>query len=149
MIDKDVRDPRGRTIGWVEDVLFEASSGKLLCMIVAAKAPDVASKIRKRATLLGASVLIGVIIYGIVYFYPVLISALPLLGIVVVVHNAVAFATGAAAGRVLSQLKGLGGAAAIAAVWGVWDLVAGGAIAAYFRAMDKARATDYDAEATT
>ena len=148
----------------------------VLGMVVAAKAPDVAKKIRKRATLLGASVLIGVIIYGIVYFYPVLISALPLLGTVVVVHNAVAFATGAAAGRVLSptratrraltfelgiqnaglalvillsQLKGLGGAAAIAAVWGVWDLIAGGTIAAFFRAMDKAKATDYDAEATT
>ena len=142
-------------------------------MIVAAKAPDVAQRIRKRATLLGAGTLIGVIIYGIAYFFPVLVSALPMLGGVVVIHNAVAFITGAAAGRVLSQrtstrralvfelgiqnaglalviligqLKGLGGAAAIAAVWGVWDLIAGGSIAVFFRFVDSRRSSDYDAE---
>ena len=142
-------------------------------MIVAAKAPDVAKRIRKRATLLGAGTLIGVIIYGIAYFFPVLISALPMLGGVVVIHNAVAFITGAAAGRVLSrrtathralvfelgiqnaglalviligQLKGLGGAAAIAAVWGVWDLIAGGSIAVFFRFVDSRRSSEYDAE---
>jgi BASS family bile acid:Na+ symporter len=92
---------------------------------------------------------------------------------VVVIHNALAFATGAAAGRLLSasvptrralvfelgiqnaglalviligQLKGLGGAAAIAAVWGVWDLIAGGAIAVFFRFLDKRRTANYDAE---
>ncbi|MBT8092341.1 MAG: bile acid:sodium symporter family protein [Gammaproteobacteria bacterium] len=145
----------------------------VLGMIVAAKAPDVAQSIRKRATLLGAGVLFGAIIYGIVYFFPTLISALPLLGGIVVLHNAVAFMTGAAAGRVLSastptrralvfelgiqnaglalviliaQLKGLGGAAAIAAVWGVWDLISGGAIAAVFRFIDSRRSTKYDSE---
>jgi len=148
----------------------------LLGMIVAAKAPDVAKRIKKRATLLGASVLIGVIIYGIVYFFPVLFPALPLLGAVVIIHNAVAFGTGAAAGRILSphtstqralvfelgiqnaglalvillgQLKGLGGAAAIAAVWGVWDLIAGGSIAMFFRSVDKRKTVDYDVETAT
>ena len=136
----------------------------ILGMIVAAKAPDVAQRIRKRTTILGVSVLVGVIIYGIVYFFPVLIPALPLLGGVVVLHNAVAFATGALAGRalsgdratrraltfeigiqnsglaliiLLSQLKGLGGAAAIAAVWGVWHLIAGGFLAVFFRQFDQ------------
>lgn len=145
----------------------------VLGMTVAARAPDVANKIKRRATILGASVLIGVIVYGIVYFYPVLISALPLLASVVVIHNAVAFVTGAAAGHLLSsitadrralvfelgiqnaglalviligQLKGLGGAAAIAAVWGVWDLIAGGAIVIVFRAIDRRRAPAYDAK---
>ena len=145
-------------------------------MVVAAKAPDVAKRIRKRATLLGAGTLIGVIIYGIAYFFPVLVSALPMLGGVVVIHNAVAFITGAAAGRVLSrrtatrraitfelgiqnaglalviligQLKGLGGAAAIAAVWGVWDLIAGGSIAVFFRFVDSRKTSDYDAETAT
>ncbi len=145
----------------------------VLGMTVAAKAPDVAARIRKRATLLGAGTLIGVIVYGIIYFFPTLIRALPLLGGIVVIHNAVAFLTGAAAGRVLSgrratrralvfelgiqnaglalviliaQLKGLGGAAAIAAVWGVWDLVAGGAIVVFFRLMDKRRHSEHDAK---
>jgi BASS family bile acid:Na+ symporter len=136
----------------------------ILGMVVAAKAPDVAQRIRKRTTILGASVLVGVIIYGIAYFFPVLFPALPLLGGVVVLHNAVAFATGALAGRVLSrnpatrraltfeigiqnsglalvillsQLQGLGGAAAIAAVWGVWHLIAGGVLALFFRRFDQ------------
>ena len=132
----------------------------ILGMVVAAKAPDVAARMKKRTTVLGVSVLVGVIIYGIVYFFPVLWPAVPLLGSVVVIHNAVAFGIGALAGRVLSrqsptrraltfeigiqnsglalvillsQLKGLGGAAAIAAVWGVWHLVAGGLLALFFR----------------
>ena len=86
------------------------------------------------------------------------------MGGIVVMHNAVAFATGAAAGRLLSkdvavrraltfeigiqnsglalvillgQLQGLGGAAAIAAVWGVWHLIAGGIIVQVFRMKDR------------
>jgi BASS family bile acid:Na+ symporter len=147
----------------------------VLGMIVAAKAPDVAAKIRKRTTVLGVSVLVGVIIYGIAYFYPVLLPALPLLGTIVVGHNAIAFTTGAAAGFLLSkrrptrraltfeigiqnsglalvillsQLKGLGGAAAIAAVWGVWHLIAGGCIAVLFWLVDRNTSAEYVAEET-
>jgi BASS family bile acid:Na+ symporter len=147
----------------------------VLGMIVAAKAPDVAAKIRKRTTVLGVSVLVGVIIYGIAYFYPVLLPALPLLGTIVVGHNAIAFTTGAAAGFLLSkrrptrraltfeigiqnsglalvillsQLKGLGGAAAIAAVWGVWHLIAGGCIAVLFWLVDRNSSAEYVAEET-
>ena len=135
----------------------------VLGMMLAAKAPDVAARIKQRTTVLGVSVLVGVIIYGIVYFFPVLFPALPLLGGIVVLHNALAFATGALAGKalsrlsakrraltfeigiqnsglalviLLSQLKGLGGAAAIAAVWGVWHLIAGGLLAVFFRQLD-------------
>jgi BASS family bile acid:Na+ symporter len=138
----------------------------VLGMTVAAKAPDVAARIKRRATLLGSSVLVGVIIYGIAYFYEILFPVLSVLGIVVVLHNAVAFVTGAAAGMVLSrvaatrraltfeigiqnaglalvillsQLKGLGGAAAMAAAWGVWDLIAGGLIVGLFRTLDSKR----------
>jgi BASS family bile acid:Na+ symporter len=154
----------------VSPIMFLAQTTFLLAvplilgMVVASKAPDIANRIRRRTTILGVSVLVGVIIYGIVYFFPVLFPALPLLGGVVVLHNAVAFSTGALAGRVLSgqratrraltfeigiqnsglalvillsQLKGLGGAAAIAAVWGVWHLVAGGLLALFFRQFDE------------
>ena len=151
----------------VSPLLFLAQTTFLL----AAKAPDVAARIRKHTTVLGVSVLVGVIIYGIVYFFPVLFPALPLLGGIVVVHNAVAFATGAVTGAVLarrsstrraltfeigiqnsglalvillSQLKGLGGAAAVAAVWGVWHLVAGGAIATMFWFIDRSARPGYD-----
>ena len=145
----------------------------VLGMVVAAKAPDVASRIRRHTTVLGVSVLVGVIIYGIAYFFPVLFPALPLLGTIVVIHNAAAFATGALAGIVLSrrpptrraltfeigiqnsglalvillsQLKGLGGAAAVAAVWGVWHLMAGGAIATMFWFVDRSAKAGYDVE---
>lgn len=143
----------------------------VLGMVVAAKAPDVAARIRRHTTVLGVSVLVGVIIYGIVYFFPVLFPALPLLGTIVVVHNALAFTTGALAGAVLSrrsptrraltyeigiqnsglalvillsQLKGLGGAAAVAAIWGVWHLLAGGAIATMFWFVDRSLKAGYD-----
>ena len=150
----------------VSPVVFLAQTTFLLAvplilgMVVAAKAPDVAQRIRKRTTILGVSVLVGVIIYGIAYFFPILFPALSLLGGIVVLHNAVAFVTGSLAGRILSrdratrraltfeigiqnsglalvillsQLKGLGGAAAIAAVWGVWHLISGGMLALFFR----------------
>ncbi len=145
----------------------------VLGMTVAAKAPDVAARIRRRATLLGSTVLVGVIIYGIAYFFDILIPVLSVLGIVVVLHNAVAFVTGAAAGMalsrlaatrraltfeigiqnsglalviLLSQLKGLGGAAATAAVWGVWDLIAGGLIVGLFRTLDYKREPHWQTE---
>jgi BASS family bile acid:Na+ symporter len=145
----------------------------VLGMVVAAKAPDVAARMKKRTKILGVSVLVGVIIYGIAYFFPVLYPALPLLASVVVVHNSVAFLTGAAAGMVLSrtaatrramtfeigiqnsglalvillsQLKGLGGAAAVAAVWGVWHLIAGGGIALMFWIYDRSGKPEYDTE---
>ena len=148
---------------FVAQTTFLLAAPLVLGMIVATRAPDVAARIRQRTTVLGVSVLVGVIIYGIVYFFPVLFPALPLLGGIVVLHNAVAFATGALAGRalsglsatrraltfeigiqnsglalviLLSQLKGLGGAAAIAAVWGVWHLIAGGLLAVFFRQLD-------------
>ena len=75
----------------------------VLGMAMAAKAPDVAARIRKHTTLLGVSVLVGVIIYGIAYFFPVLFPALPLLGAIVIVHNTAAFGVGALAGIVLSR----------------------------------------------
>lgn len=135
-------------------------------MIVAARAPDVAMRIRKRTTLTGATVLGGTIIYGIVYFYPILWPAVGLLASVTIIHNTVAFATGATIGWVLSrqsavrraltfeigiqnsglaliillaQLKGVGGAAAIAAVWGVWHLIAGGLLVIGYTVFDRKR----------
>ncbi len=158
---------------FVAQTTFLLAVPLVLGMMVAAKAPDVAAKIKKRTTLLGVSVLVGVIIYGIAYFFEDLFPALPLLGSVVVIHNAVAFATGAGAGMLLSklratrraltfeigiqnsglalvillsQLKGVGGAAAVAAVWGVWHLIAGGAIATLFRFVDRSSHPDYDIE---
>ena len=132
-------------------------------MIVAARAPAVASKIRKRTTLVGALVLIATIIYGVTYFYPLLWPAVGLLAGITILHNGAAFLTGATAGWLLSkrssvrraltfevgiqnsglaliillsQLKGGGGAAAIAAVWGIWHIIAGSMLALFYRYVD-------------
>lgn len=133
-------------------------------MFVAARAPAVAAKIRPKTTFIGAAVLGGTIIYGIAYFYPVLWPAVGLLASITVMHNTAAFATGALVGWTLSrrsavrraltfevgiqnsglaliillgQLKGVGGAAAIAAVWGVWHLIAGGLLALVYNFIDR------------
>ncbi len=135
-------------------------------MIVAAKMPDFAGRIRKRTTVAGAAVLGATIVYGIAYFYPILWPAVGLLASITIIHNTAAFATGAAVGMVLTkessirraltfevgiqnaglaliillaQLKGVGGAAAIAAVWGVWDLIAGGLLAISYNYFDRKR----------
>ena len=135
-------------------------------MAVAARAPAVAERIRKRTTVVGASVLGATIIYGIIYFHPVLWPSVGLLASVTIMHNTAAFATGAIVGMaltrrsavrraltfevgiqnsglaliiLLSQLKGVGGAAAVAAVWGVWHLIAGGLLAFSYNFIDKKR----------
>ncbi len=136
-------------------------------MIIAARAPDVAMKWRRRLALTAGLALAGVVVYGTVTFYAVLSPALPLLGSIAVIHNAFAFLTGMTAGWLLragvrkrraltfevgiqnsglaiviliAQLKGLGGAAAIAAIWGIWHLVAGILVVSFFRSMDRLRA---------
>lgn len=133
-------------------------------MVLAVRAPDLAQKIRKRTALLGSVVLAGVIVYGLAYFLPVLGPAVPMLFTVAILHNAAAFALGGVAGLVLradgpsrralafeigiqnsglaiviliGQLEGLGGAAAIAATWGVWHLVGGSIIVTILRSYDR------------
>lgn len=134
-------------------------------MIIGARAPDLAGRLRRGMALAGTLALGCVIVYGIVQFYPVLAPALPALAAIGITHNAAAFATGLATGGILradratrraltfeigiqnsglaiviliGQLEGLGGAAAIAAFWGVWHLVAGGFILVFLRLIDRA-----------
>lgn len=129
-------------------------------MIVAARAPDVARRLQKKVALAGTLGLAGAIVYGTVKFLPLLLPALPMLFFFTILHNAAAFCTGAAAGWLLradvptrralvfevgiqnsglaivillGQFDGLGGAAAIAAVWGVWHLIAGGTLVGVMR----------------
>lgn len=136
----------------------------VLGMIVAARAPEVAVWIKRKTTLAGVLVLGGVIFYGVIYFWDLLMPALPLIGGIAVIHNATAFLLGLAVatslsaeksvGRALTfevgiqnsglaivillgQLKGQGGAAALAAVWGIWHLIAGASIAMLYRYSDR------------
>lgn len=129
--------------------------------------PRAAENVRFPLALFGASILGFVIIAGAIRLWPVVSPMWALILVPVVIHNAAAFALGAGAGRLfgasrprrrtlafevgiqnaglaivllLAQLKGLGGAAAIAAVWGVWHFFSGGAMIVFYRFLDQRRA---------
>lgn len=156
----------------VNPMLFVVQTTVLLAlplalgMVVAARMPAFAARLRKRTTFAGSAVLGGAIVYGIIYFYPTLWRSAGLLLSIAIMHNSVAFAAGAVAGWMLSgkssarraltfevgiqnsglalvillsQLQGIGGAAAIAAVWGVWHLIAGTSLAFAYNVYDKRR----------
>lgn len=138
-----------------------------LGMAAARYFPNAAEKIRKPLALFGGAILAVVIIDGVLDFWPVIVAGWALIYVPVAIHNASAFALGAAAGRLLganaarrrsltfevgiqnaglavvlllAQLKGLGGAAAIAAAWGVWHFFSGGVMIALFRTLDARKA---------
>jgi len=138
-----------------------------LGMLAAHYRPAVAAKLQKPLAWFGAGVLGFVIIDGVIQFWQVLVAGWALILVPVTAHNAAAFAIGAGSGRLLgadiarrrsltfevgiqnaglavvlllAQLKGLGGAAAIAAAWGVWHFFSGGAMIAFFRFLDRQRA---------
>lgn len=129
--------------------------------------PELAAGIRKPLALFGAGILAWVIIAGAIDFLPILLPGWALIMIPVILHNAAAFAAGAASGRLLgasperrrtltfevgiqnaglavvlliAQMEGIGGAAAIAAVWGVWHFFSGGAMVLLFRMLDRRKA---------
>ena len=132
-------------------------------MMLAARAPDIAKRLQKKAALAGTLGLAAAIVYGTMKFFPLLMPALPMLLFFTIVHNAVAFTTGFATGLLLradiptrraltfevgiqnsglaivillGQFDGIGGAAAIAAVWGIWHLIAGGTLVGVMRRYD-------------
>lgn len=125
---------------------------------------DIADRLRKPLALFGACLMGFVIIKGTFDFLPILIGGWALIMTPVIAHNSLAFGLGALAGKVLpstvaqsrsltfevgiqnaglavvlllAQLKGLGGAAAIAAVWGVWHFFSGGAMVLFYRWLDR------------
>ncbi len=125
--------------------------------------PNLSERIRGPLATIGAIILAYVIVSSLIGYWWLLKASWTLIAVPVVAHNAAAFALGAGAGRLLtaeparrrsltfevgiqnaglavvlllSQLKGLGGAAAIAAVWGVWHFVSGGAMIGFYRFLD-------------
>ena len=136
-------------------------------MIAARLYPGAAKKLRPTVALFGAGMMAVVIIDGVIGYWPVLVPAWALIMVPVTLHNAAAFALGAGASRLLrasaarrraltfevgiqnaglalvlllAQLQGLGGAAAIAAAWGVWHFVSGGVMVMAFRTLDRRKA---------
>lgn len=125
--------------------------------------PDFAARAQKPLALLGGGTLAFIILRSTFDFLPAVGAAMAIITPLVVLHNAVAFGLGLATGRLLNantarrrtltfeigiqntglalvlligQLTGLGGAIALAAVWGVWHFASGGAMIAFYRNQD-------------
>ncbi len=131
-------------------------------------APDMATKLQKPLAVI-AGLGLGLIIIGaVIKFAPILIKIGPWVIGLVMVHNALAFMLGFISGLaakattrqrraltfevgiqnsglgiviLLTQLGGLGGAAAIAGLWGTWHIVGGLILAGIFQMNDR-RQTD-------
>ena len=135
----------------------------VLGMFIAGRYPGFAAVLQRRVAWFGTLALVAAIIYGSAKFLPLLWPAMPMLVGITMLHNSAAFATGLLAGVILradkatrralvfelgiqnsglaivillAQFQGLGGAAAVAAVWSLWHLIAGGTVVAIMRRMD-------------
>ena len=153
-------------VGFLLQTLFILALPILLGMAVAHKRPGLAEKIQKPLAIGAVSLMMIMIIIGF-YKYRALIPALAVMVIpLVVIHNASALALGYLSGRLtkadiptrramtfevgvqnsalgfvilVTQLDGLGGAAILTGLWGLWHLVGGWTMVTAFRAADKWR----------
>lgn len=137
----------------------------LLGMLIARQFEALAAKIQKPLVALSSLGLLAIIVgASIKYIDQFLILGVGLFGLVLA-HNALAYLTGYGTARLiradgpstraltfevgiqnsglgivilLTQLGGLGGAAAVAGLWGTWHIVAGLVLVYYFRRWSKA-----------
>ena len=128
--------------------------------------PVFSARMQKPLVALSSLLLISIIVFASVKYFDVFITlGIGLIGIVAV-HNALAFLCGNLMARVssadiasrraltfevgiqnsglgivilLTQLGGLGGAAAVAGLWGTWHILAGLCVVAAFRLADRYR----------
>jgi BASS family bile acid:Na+ symporter len=131
------------------------------------KLPKLAAALQKPLAALGTLVLLAIIVGGFYQYREVLAEYGKIILPLVIVHNAAAFALGYGTGLItrsdiptrraltfevgiqnsglglvilLTHLSGLGGAAAITGMWGLWHIVAGGCMVFIFRTADKRKA---------
>ncbi len=132
-------------------------------MALAYKFPKRAKRLQKPLALIGGLSMLAIVLFGF-WKYRDLIPQLALLVIpLVVIHNALAFALGYLVGRLtkadiptrramtfeigiqnsglgfvilVTQLAGLGGAAVLVGMWGLWHMIGGGFVALLFRLAD-------------
>mgnify|MGYP001824026460 CR=1 FL=1 len=132
-------------------------------MFVVGRDPGFARRLQRIVARIGALALLAAIVVGAAKFLPMLLPAMPLLVAITVAHNLAAFGTGALAGLILradtqtrralvfevgiqnsglalvillAQFQGLGGAAAMAAVWSLWHLIAGASTVTIMRRLN-------------
>jgi BASS family bile acid:Na+ symporter len=132
-------------------------------MLVAAKFPKAAAAMRKVLSPLSLVSLALLVAVGVQQNWNVILVAGMVVIPIAIIHNASAFVLGAGTARLLrldiarrraltfevgiqnsglgllillSQFDGIGGAAAITAMWSIWHLISGGAIVGLFRTLD-------------
>lgn len=133
-------------------------------MLMARYAPKVARVLQKPLAILSGVILMLIIVVGIYAYRDIFFGAGHILFPLVIIHNALAFGMGYLTGVLtradiptrraltfeigiqnsglgmvilITQLSGLGGAAAITGAWGIWHLIAGGTMVATFRLADR------------
>ncbi len=143
-------------------------------MVLAARAPRLADALKPWVTGAGLGGLILVATLGTIKYWSLLSGVLVIIGPVVLAHNLAAYGLGWSGGAalrlaaprrrammfevgqqntglglvlLLTQLDGLGGAAVVTAVWGVWHLIAGLALVAVFRGLFGPRRADQQPDA--
>lgn len=136
----------------------------LVGMTVAALAPTLANRLKQPLVSLGGTALLAIILLGAIKYFDEFWSIGGALIGIVAVHNAAAFLLGNVVARManasvaarraitfevgiqnsglgivilLTQLGGLGGAAAVAGLWGTWHAVAGLILVLFFRRADR------------
>ena len=151
-------------VSFLIQTLFILALPILLGMLVVWKAPKLAARLQKPLGLFGAAGMAAIVIGGF-YQYRALIPQMFLLVFpLVILHNALALGLGYGTGFLtranvstrraltfevgiqnsalgfvilLTQISGLGGAAAIAGMWGLWHLIGGGFMVLVFRLADR------------
>jgi len=133
-------------------------------MIIAIKRPEFAQKIMKPLALFGAGLLILITVVAIVQYWSLFWAIGASVLAMIILFNALAFLLGyifaklaranSAATRsitievgiqnvglaiviLVTQLDGLGGAAAVAGLWGTWHIIAGALLVSLFRWQDR------------
>ena len=138
----------------------------LLGMVVVWKAPELAARLQKPLGLIGAMGMIVIVVMGFYQYRDLIPKMFFLVFPLVIIHNTCALGLGYFTGLVtradaptrraltfevgiqnsalgfvilLTQISGLGGAAAITGMWGLWHLIGGGFMVWIFRAADRKR----------
>lgn len=152
------------TVAFLLKLLLILGLPVLVGMIVATKFPAIAKRLQGPVAAIGAVLLTIIIIGAVTAFWGTIVKFGYILFPLVILHNGAAFLLGYIAARIaggdtgerraltietgiqnsgiaivilLTQLKGLGGAAAIAGIWGTWHIVGGLILVAIWRTLDR------------
>ncbi len=151
-------------VAFLLQTLFILALPIVLGMVVAQKAPGFAAKIRKPLAMIAIIIIMFMIIIGFYKYREIIPLTAKFVIPLVVIHNALGLSLGyfiglltradiptrraltfevgiqnSALGFVIliTQLEGLGGAAVITGMWGLWHLVSGWTMVGAFRHVDK------------